>query len=411
MTLKHFENVDIRRLLFYYTTKGRLADRKITVGRMFLAYLRLMKSMLSCSYKFVSYKRMEGSRILLMTFEEENMRKDIVQMLYQVAQTIPSGKYDKIGWQRVCDVSFKRFFIRMYLDLIWMIQMKRTFLSKLERVEVVCLLNTLYDIKQSLQYNVNVDKYRLALVYYDAPVHLNYLIQYMKGMGCKTATLQHGVMLAKREKACDNLDFCGIEFGSFVSDYFLAWNDFTKNEAIKSGINKSQILVLGCAKCLGYPQLHSHGYKTIGVILDGKNEEENNLPMIKIVERFVSTHDFKYILRFHPADDITAYDNIRTKSKSSVCGRKTSLYDFLTSVTFCVVANSTVLFELEYYHVPFVRYSSGNIKDKYKDYPGPSFNGYDGFCHLISSLQFLGKNKDEGRVFDKYSHFFAQIEG
>lgn len=366
-----FEDYDIPKLLYYhinlYRPKGQ--SLKWKVAKMFkLIYRIIVKNFTLCG-EYNTNPILYADRFI-------SRRKDIEVMIDNLVQTF-DGKCDRLKWGKKRSISLKRIVENTFFCLGMRDLLKKY--SFFEYIYALILFLEMRDVEDELNAKVDIGKYCLCFCFYDAEPFQNFLIQYAKLHGCKTATLQHGIMLAPREGVGNNLDFAGHEFQAFVSDFFLVWNQFTKKEAMKTGIQEEQLKVLGVAKCVGMsqPQLPSDS-SSIGVILDGKFEDENNIPMIMIVQTWAKKKKMKCVFRYHPdyyGNEFSNYIN----ASSTVCPKGVSLYDFIRSVSFCVVANSTVLFELEYFCIPFLRYSSNGSLDKFRDYPSLNFTSIRSF--------------------------------
>jgi hypothetical protein len=355
--------------------------------------------------RFVWKEKNENAKILFL-LSQPNCRRDIDDYMHRISKTVNSESRDLVSWRKSNSFALLRILRNLFYighELIHPNYYCKNFMANLFRMsQDMKLLDYQEDFKR---YLIN-RKYNLCVVMYDANFIDNYASQYFQSKGLKVATLQHGVMLAPREGLEDNIDFKGVEFKGFTSNYFLAWNEFTRNEAVKSGIEIDRIVVCGCGKCVGQPVVSPVSNRNIGVILDGRYEEENNAPMISIVEQFAKQNGYHYTLRFHPAFSGNEYNDIIDKKIGSICDKDSSIYYFLNSVEFCVLANSTVLFELECMGMPFYRYSSANIKDKFKDYKVNSFTNLLEFQGLFDKR----KDNDIKDVYRfRYDLFFKQF--
>lgn len=334
------------------------------------------------------------------------LRDDIQEMLKNLTHTF-DNRFDRLKWHRCLEFSFKRFFS----NIIFCFKMRYLLkaYSFMEWIFVLQILLELKDLEKELKDKVPVEHYKLCFCYYDAETYQNFIIQYAKLSGCKTATLQHGVMLAPRNDIANNSDFDGHEFLDSVSDFFLVWNEFTKREALKAGVPKERLKVLGVVKCIGIPQLKpSVDSPYVGVFLDGELEKQNNIPLITIVQEWAKAHHRGCVFRYHPHFKGTEYEDAMDKSISKVCEKNVSLHEFIENVSFCVVANSTVLFELEYFCVPFLRYACDSIHDKYKDYPSIDFTSVDSFQEAYQKMIKMPSKKFV-KADDNYASFFKQF--
>lgn len=397
MHLSGFDNFDITKLFYYYLTTNKIQgtlNNKISTS---VKLLSLLIYRIFISHINIKEKAPQQKDCKILFIESKSYRKDIKEMISNVQQSINRNLYDILTLDVNKIFSFKRTFSNFIKSIIWFKQtssLKEYSLN--EKLSFIRILMDFKDIEHSMQKIIYKKQYNLCIFFYDAETYQNFLSQYLQHKGIKTATLQHGIMLAPRLEVKNNIDFAGIEFKSFVSNYFLAWNKFTQNEAIKAGIPENKIKILGIAKCINRPPIQtSFLQKKIGIILDGKFEEENNRPMIKIVNQFAKKNGYTYILRYHPNFIGNEYDNFVDFTIGKNCSKNISLEKFLNQISFCIVANSTVLFELEYYKIPFLRYTTNNIKDKFKDYPSMTFKNIEELeCKVKQMVNHINYNSE-----------------
>jgi hypothetical protein len=265
--------------------------------------------------------------------------------------------------------------------------------------------------------NINIANYKLLVVYYDANSLYNYYVQKFQKHSIKTATLQHGVALARRENI-NNLDFAGIEFGNCISDYLLAWNQFTYEEAIRSGIEKERIIIAGILRCINLPVIDNkrEEKKIFGVVLDGIFTEESNLFLIQYANKLAKQLNCKYILKYHPAFDGNEYYRAIDKDCFLyTCEKNMSVFEYAKTVDFSLVANSTVFFELVYMQHCVYHYLSNYMTDKYRNIPYNSFSSFDELLKILNE-----KNDHTQKLFDiccsvsniekTYKDFFSMFE-
>lgn len=392
MKIKKFEHYNYSKLFCYILTFHSINTRK---NNLYFFYVlgKWFHSLLFCRFKFyVSKGHLE--KPIWFIIPEDAMRNDMKQMISNVEKTIPNDAYCEITNKKTRKFDLKRVITLSVLDVLWLYQLSRDYKIR-ESIHIISYLNSFRDIDKSLKNITGPILPKHLTVRYDSSPYMNFISQRMKNSGVSTSTLQHGIMLAKRIGLEFNIDFSGVEFNGFVSDYFLAWNEFSKSEGIKQGIPENRFQIVGISKCLFKPMLHSIENKTIGVVLDGKFEEEHNKPMVILVKEFAKKIGYKYILRYHPNFQGKEYDSLLDNNGSN-CSKEKSLEDFLNDVGFCVLANSTVLFELEYYQKPFIRFSMRQETDKFRDYPVPSFSNaremdecYKNMAHQTTTMHTL----------------------
>lgn len=329
-----------------------------------------------------SFNLVENSKICCFSSIIKN-RPDIKKTFQDVINTIPNKSiiYEEVNIRINCFT----FFSKLFSTLVWAIQLHRHYTIS-ERLIIIKTLIEVYTFKKKL--DINEDKmrnYKLLLVMNDSLPSGNFIVQFFKNRTVKTATLQHGVVLAPRQ-GVDNVDFVGLELLNSNSDYFLAWNNFTKNEALKAGMPENKIKVLGIIRCI-----HLEGkikkkenLNVFGVVLDGEFTEENNLKLIKIALELSNKLNMRFILRFHPQMDIHKYDHLLAETDrfgGYSSNNKDDIFKYMEQVAFSIVANSTAYIEMVFNgHITY-RYQNNSSLCKYKEV------ALGGFTTLLELLQ------------------------
>ena len=378
---------DMHRAFNYRMMLGDLnPSRKYKIKKIILNIRDLFRVLVIEENK-MQFQINPNSRILFLSASVIYNRLDLKKAFCQVACTAGEGNYDIISCEKQRVFKIKRTIILLKYFIIWVITLIKEGYSIKQVIDILPLLVEMWDKTNFIRKNVILDKYNLCVLFYDANCIDNYFSQIFQNRGITTATLQHGVVISERKEIFGNPDFCGLEFKNFISSYFLVWNEFTKREAICSGIKSDSIKVLGVIKCLDDIMVKHKRNKVVGLLLDGEFEAENNIKLIDIVGRFALKYDYKVILRFHPRMDIFTYEKLYDKTLFSVCGKNTSLIDFVSETEFCIVANSTAFFEMICWGAKIYRYSSRNLKDKFLNIDFPSF-------HTLEELELLYKSEN-----------------
>lgn len=120
-----------------------------------------------------------------------------------------------------------------------------------------------------------------------------------KKLGAKTVTLQHGLYIDY-----GNLDTVNtINYLNQPSDYFLAWGDNTKN-LIEKYHQRSNVVICGKPTLC---EIDKSEGSTILVIFDQEIFHNENVEMYKIAESVASQLGFEVFVRFHPHNNVPAY--------------------------------------------------------------------------------------------------------
>ncbi len=402
----NLQGIDLKKLFIHL--KGTSIDKIGSKRRAIRTFFSLLKNILLCTSKMTIINYHDEAKIIFLQ-PMKSGRQDLRKILKDVSSLLNESEYDYYEWKKKISFSIKRIFTMIHLCRCnWHVIYEESKYWIL-RWKMLSLLIEVADMEKELLRVTSYSKYNLCVVIYDAYFHDNFFSQKFKLAGVKTATLQHGVMLAARKGLENSFDFIGIEFNGFVSDYFLVWNDFTKKEAMKQGVPEKKIKVLGNVKCLYAKDIEKSDSKTFGVILDGICEEENNLPMISLSNKIAEKYGYKYIARYHPNFKGDEYSNYIDDEYGKACKKGTSFTDFLSEVSFCIVANSSVLFELPYYQIPYFRYSAHNSKDKFYslEHDG-SFYDIQKFDQLFVE-KMNSKEKEDTPSIDKLRHNYESF--
>lgn len=381
--LKGFENYDLAKILYMPSEFDRIYPHKDR------SIVSLFFSLLKHSFfqkEHFRYQEIPNSSILFV-FIPSDKRKDVTDLFNSVVSlvhtkdTLITSKSSLL--KKVNIITGIKLLPYLYY---WNKKLKETNLGKYQKLKI--LLQLVIILKRDFQTSfINISKYKLLVVFFDASPLYNFYVQKFQQAGIETATLQHGVILSRREKFNHNIDFAGIELNNCISNYLLAWNQFTYQEAIKSGIDKKRIQVVGISRCINWPTIKKTAEKKIfGIILDGKFTEETNLSMISCANKLAEYLNCKYIVKYHPAFIGDEYDNvIEKKYFSYICKSDLSIPEYAELVDFSLIANSSAFIELVYIKHKTYRFSDGNAIDKYRDIPSYVFKSFSELIDLYNS--------------------------
>jgi hypothetical protein len=298
----------------------------------------------------------------------------------------------------------KKVFHNIYRLYKWIVSLRKSSLSWKDKYLVLGILSQACNQCAELR---NFSMFKNVVVLFDGGELDNVTSQFYKTIGKTTITLQHGIMVSRKGR--ENVPYMGIWFYNFVSDYFLAWNDFTLQEAIKDSFDVSKMRVCGIARCIDYQPLPPVHNKIMGVLLDG--ETLHNFDLIKVANLFCAKYGYKYVLKYHPSFEGNEYDDI-VDNTYFIEINKDMIADYAQKVEFTIQGISTALLEfLCLGHKTYVC-STGLQKDIYHQFI-PTFKDLPG-------LERLMKMKDYGNeAFDSlitvkdirkaYTDFFANL--
>lgn len=392
---KGFEGIEVWRILYLPSENERILNIKSDYFRIF--YHILLKK---TKYKLIS----TGSDLLYFLFYKG--RKDFQQINENMLSLVESKDVlDVVDLKHVNQINLS-FIISIVRKIPqWIITLNKTRLSKKQKLIALdyLILNykCAFDIKK-----IKFKHYKFAIIFNDADTVGNYVSQYLQSLNIQTASMQHGVILAPR-KDIKNIDFAGIELNNFVSDHLMAWNNFTKEQAIKTGIPKEKIDVLGIVRCMDVYKLPLQPFKKIfGVVLDGRYTAKTNISLIECANYISEKLNMKYILKYHPSDNPHLYDNIVNKKfYIGFYDKNKSIKEYALDVDFSIIANSTVYMELVFLFHRTYRLSSIDLFfDKYSNIKTMSFSNKEELMNLIQL------NKDDVSEMNNLFNILCTVE-
>ena len=360
--LKGFEGYDMSAMTFWLSEINRVIQKPLGYA-MFFTFLR-------CFFDNKKWVYKKG-KIPLLFFMQYYDRKDYVKTFNSLANLIPQSSF--IYLQKAFSFNFIHGLILLRLLFCWIRELSKV---ELEMFQKQLLLNELIRVKKlDLFLKDKKLRYRLLTVFYDVETHGNFMVQKLKRDNVKTATISHGVVLAERDRSL--IDYSGIELRGCISDFFLAWNKFSRKEALKQGLKEERIKVLGIPNFMknkGYNSSKRPENKLFGIVLDNMSGHQYNKRLIKIANFIAKKINYKYVLRFHPTfigNEYDKYVNFKFLSKKH---NVNTIKDYSNTVEFSLIANSTVFIELIFLKHKVFRLQLNSIHDKFN---GSSYNCFE----------------------------------
>lgn len=256
------------------------------------------------------------------------------------------------------------------------------------------------------------------VVYYDSWVTDAAMVQLFKTMHKKTATMQHAFFAAKTDKSVA-IGETGLELQCSNADFFLAWNEVTLLEAKKQGVDTEKFRILGIPKFIGSGfserQANCREKKHIfGVVLGVKDNERQNIEMIKLANMIARKYEYKYVLKYHPAFSGTEYKSYTDSeyyigNVEKACG----LEEYAANFDFSIAGNSTVMMELLYLRHRVFHYTNKALYDKYSEMQEISFSNIEEFRKIFQvengifekvRIRYCGPEDSK----QNYENFFAK---
>lgn len=388
--------------------------RKQHFGRSWKSVLKRFKSFLIWNRYEYSYIDNNGDILFLRT-PYVFQRSDYMEMCQKVSTT-----YDKFDYAEIKDIkpflNIKKSLFYLIKMFSWRKQLKQERICCKDRIIYYYHLIQMYNCYQFLQH-IDLSKYKLGLVFYDNWIPDNAFVQCLQHRGIKTATLQHGQFIASRD--VNRWEYWGAHFSNSMSDYFLAWNKYTRQEALKEGMSNDKIKLVGMPKYIDYDWVldSKEDINVFGVMLC-KSPDEDNRKMIFIAEEIANQLGMRYYIKYHPSYCGDEYAAIVTeKNCIGVIDKRTSIQKYCALVDFTLIANSSAYVELLFLKQKVYRMNTG-LEDLYFGIEVGVFNDTRDLLRMINNDVTVA-SKDEKWLYDflctiekpyqKYAKFFKDI--
>lgn len=315
---------------------------------------------------------------------------------YNISRTDQTEMFDRLAglFEEKCviqAVKGKSVFrdVKTGILAIWFLQMYKLKLTVLQKKIILLYIYVYYFEAVYLFSEIEKrrNKIKVVAVFDDIFPIDNIVVQLCRNTGLKTATFHHAII---------NGSYNYIEYRHSVSDYFLAWGNYTRDIAIHYGMDKNKIKVLGPLNKIGEEKkdLKTKNQKVFGILARGTvgtDYMNENIDMIHIANAFAQKYGYKYILRLHPADSHAgSYMKYVNKSFFIKGNKKDTLLEFLDQTDFCICANTSAYAEAIYYGKMCYRYIPKHEEKK----------------DVCKGIQF-GKISDFEQLEEKYKQYNA----
>lgn len=253
---------------------------------------------------------------------------NVVELIDNKLVVTPSRK--KLNLSNIKDI---------IVPLVWIYQMKDTSARLSERIVLSCgvLFRAYRDFDDvELYINKNGVDIRYVLVYCDVMPIDCYFIQKFNIKDIITVTLQHGMFSA----SLNSWAYLGSK-----SKYFLAESQSIIDAAKNIGY-EGNMMAVGSphninTQVLCVPDV----FRTdvLGIVMNSEMvPREDNISMIKIVEKYCKTNGKKLMLKLHPSNDRIVYEEFIDSSFVKIYGNEINAEEFGNMIDVAIVSASTV---------------------------------------------------------------------
>lgn len=310
------------------------------------------------------------------------------------------------------NISFFYFIKCIPLFFIWLFQMLSNRISLGEACNAIRYVQLTYQYSIKLQ-PIFKKHYKFVVVYYDTSPDENYVVQEFSRLNVVTMTLQHGIF--SRKNVLRTISDTAFELSESMSDYFLVWNKYTQDEAVKVGLKREKVIILGVPKFIDISkptQILASRNKIFGVILNNSAFDIHNRKLIETANEISNITGYKYILRYHPQMHGNEYKILCNNNFLSKGDNSKSIAEYATEVSFTIISSSSVFVDLLMLKHPVYRLRVSE-EDTYSTVSFNSFGSIEELNELLCS-----KSEDENafaylcndyNIFENYRKFFDKF--
>ncbi len=346
----------------------------------------------------------------LFFYGKYNLRRDHLKTFLTFSKRFTDADIIYADFKEKVKYNVFRLFYTLPLMLVWLFQMI------MHRVPFLTACNSLPFVLYCYELNreaFDVSSYKFVVVYYDASPDENFLVQMCKNSNILTMTLQHGIFA--RKSVIHTITDTAFELSESISDYYLAWNEYTKDEAIKVGLAPEKVIVLGAPKYINTQEpsgICRSNSNVFGVILNNSAFDVHNRRLIEMANQIYQNSGCKYVLRYHPQMNGSEYKSLYSDGFFKCDDNGHSILEYAQSVSFTIISSSSVFVDLLLLKHPTYRLKV-TPEDTYSTVPFNSFS-------TVKELLELQKNPGDineaflylcntYNVYDNYRSFFDSI--
>lgn len=378
-----FDGYSISKVLTIPTKEVVIGERKCPP--FFKVVRQVLVDVFSDGYSY-DFSSIKDCHVVLFYSHLHAQRADYVRFMETVASTtdnamlftgsVLKGREKKIHFD-LCSLK------TIPLCISWLLTLKRNKIERKYYSTYLIDLVQMYRWKNILLKNIGyISTIKSMVSIFDAREYENIFTQFCNSQGIVTATLQHG-HFGKRGYLNSISYYLDIAYAGFVSDYFLAWGQYSKENAIEAGVESGRIVKCGCPDFINPVPVECKGVD-VGVLFDGDiNAKEDNLEMLRIALELLEKEDSKVKVKLHPSDSIDNYRNrINAEKVELFVG---SIREFAEQVSFVICCNTSALIQLLAIGVDVFRYKTTLRYDMYTALDDFSFVDSEGLMSVMKN--------------------------
>lgn len=310
--------------VFHYSFKEKISDKEILNS-----IIRIIRN---CFFNRIEYNIKGIPKTIMLYSSSYRERKEHFDAFNKVCLTLSDYVEFFPGKIKVSSniKSLKNCFI-------WGKQLKKTGIDWREKIYLVSVIQQAYCdyyiVEKTCKNNNFFIKNGVTLC--DVMPIDSFFVQKWKSLGLRTITLQHGTF---------NVGHYG--YASSISDYFFAHSEFSVVCAVKSGLDRRKIVVVGAPQNINIERNYDDSnYKIIGVVLGGTILEKYDIQLLQMINVFAQKYGFKVYAKFHPGFPLKKYSESIEEYIDKEYYDEISCYEFMKFVDFLVDDGSTVFIE------------------------------------------------------------------
>ena len=325
ISLAGLQDIDMASAL-YFTIFDITANRKDCVS----SIIRILVALFTRSIEEKAYDDCEDAFVFSNSYKnrrDHNEAFDRLTGLFKSKVVIKPGRI-KLQFENIK-------YIKRGIQWFWNLKSVLSFGKSLYYTSMIMfgVTNAIHIVRIILN-----NKCKKVIVFSDMHLIDSLVVQMCNNKSIPTITLQHGNY---------ELD---EPFVLSKSSYFLAYGEYTKNKAIKYGMDSKRIKEAGILKLIGkeIPQKMKEGNEPvtrIGILLSGYAFADSDARMVNIVTAFCKKNGIKVFVKLHPKYGTNNYKSVKWETVDHIYDSEITSEEFKEYIDVAIILNSTVFME------------------------------------------------------------------